>query len=131
MLKEANEVFVAANPWVGSGRFISSAHTLFNTVWIEVVILTPVIAWTKPREFRLVPLHWRRMALIGATGFGGSVCWFWSYSLTLVAYAKAVGQIEAILAVILALVVWREREILRQLPGMALVTAGIALVLLG
>jgi len=131
MLKEANEVFVAANPWVGSGRFISSAHTLFNTVWIEVVILTPVIAWIKPREFRLVPLHWRRMALIGATGFGGSLCWFWSYSLTLVAYAKAVGQIEAILAVILALVVWREREILRQLPGVALVTAGIALVLLG
>jgi hypothetical protein len=33
--------------------------------------------------------------------------------------------------VILALVVWREREILRQLPGVALVTAGIALVLLG
>ena len=71
------------------------------------------------------------MALIGATGFGGSLCWFWSYSLTLVAYAKAVGQIEAILAVILALVVWREREMLRQLPGVALVTAGIALVLLG
>jgi drug/metabolite transporter (DMT)-like permease len=131
MLKEANEVFVAANPWVGSGRFISSVHTLFNTVWIEVVILTPVIAWTRPQEFRLVPAHWKRMALIGATGFGGSLCWFWSYSLTLVAYAKAVGQIEAILAVILALVVWREREILRQLPGVALVTAGIALVLLG
>ena len=131
MLKEANKVFVAANPWVGSGRFIASAHTLFHTVWIEVAILTPVIAWTKPQEFRLVSLYWRRMALIGATGFGGSLCWFWSYSLTLVAYAKAVGQIEAILAIVLALVVWREREILRQLPGVALVTAGIVLVLFG
>ena len=131
MLKEANRVFVDANPWVGAGRFVSSAHTLFNTVWIEVLILTPLIALTQPQEFRLVPVHWRRMAIIGAAGFGGSLCWFWSYSLTLVAYAKAVGQIEAILAIILALVVWREREILRQLPGVALVTAGIGLVLLG
>jgi drug/metabolite transporter (DMT)-like permease len=131
MLKEANIVFVAANPWVGAGRFTASAHTLFHTVWMEVVILTPIIALSQPHEFQLVPRHWRRMALIGATSFGGSICWFWSYSLTLVAYAKAVGQIEAIAAVILALVVWHEREVLRQLPGVALVTVGIVLVLLG
>jgi drug/metabolite transporter (DMT)-like permease len=130
MLKEANKVFVVANPWVGSGRFLAAAHTLFHTVWIEVAILTPIIAWTKPQEFYLVPVHWKRMAIIGATSFGASLCWFWSYSLTLVAYAKAMGQIEAVFAVILALVVWHEREIVRQIPGVVLVTAGIALVLL-
>jgi len=131
MLKAANSQFVSLNPWVGTDRFVAAAHTLFHTVWMEVVILTVSLLASRPQEFRLVPVHWRRMALIGATGFGGSLCWFWSYSLTLVAYVKAVGQIEAVLAIGLALVVWREREIVRQLPGVALVMAGIVLVLLG
>ena len=46
-------------------------------------------------------------------------------------YLKAVGQVESVLAVVLGLVVWREREVWRQLPGVALVLAGIGLVLLG
>jgi drug/metabolite transporter (DMT)-like permease len=131
MLKAANIQFVSLNPWVGSGRFVAAAYTLFHTVWMEVVILTASLLMSRPQEFRLVPVHWRRMALIGATGFGGSLCWFWSYSLTLVAYVKAVGQVEAVLAIGLALLVWHEQEILRQLPGVALVMAGIVLVLLG
>lgn len=131
MLKAANSQFVALNPWVGIDRFVAAAHVLFHTVWIEVVILTVSLLASRPQEFRLVPVHWRRMALIGATGFGGSLCWFWSYSLTLVAYVKAVGQIEAVLAIGLALLVWREREIVRQLPGVALVMVGIVVVLLG
>ncbi len=66
-----------------------------------------------------------------STGFCGSLGWFWAYSLTLVAYVKAVGQVEGVLAVMLALWVWREAEVRRQLPGVALVTSGILLVLLG
>ncbi len=44
---------------------------------------------------------------------------------------KAVGQVEAIAAVFLSLLIWKEREVLPQLPGMALVVLGIVLVLLG
>ena len=68
---------------------------------------------------------------IGVTGFLGSLGWFWAYSLTLVAYVKTVGQIEAVLAVIIALLVWREREVWRQLPGVGLIGVGIAILLLG
>ena len=130
-LKGANEAFAAANPEVGEGRFTAAAHTLFHTTWIEVAVLT---AWLLARErgqFAHVPVHWRRMLAIGGTGFLGSLGWFWAYSLTLVAYVKTVGQIEAVLAVVLALVVWREREVWRQLPGVALIGLGIAILLLG
>ncbi len=65
------------------------------------------------------------MSLIGAAGFCGS---FWSYSLTLVVYAKAVAQIEAVMAVGLALTLWREREVWPQLPGIALVLSGIGML---
>ncbi|MBW2313866.1 MAG: EamA family transporter [Deltaproteobacteria bacterium] len=130
MLKEAVAVYVVANPHVGEGRFEAACHTLFHTTWIEVVILSVAIAWRQPHEFMRVRELWPRMAAIGFAGFCGSICWFWAYSIALVAYVKAVGQIEAVLAVVIALAVWREREVWRQLPGVAIVMAGIGIILL-
>lgn len=131
LLKEANEVLVRLNPRVGSGRFEVAAHTLFHVTWIEVVILSLWLRIRVPGELSKVPAHFQRMLLIGLTGFLGSLGWFWAYSLTLVAYVKAVGQVEAVAAVLYSLLIWKEREVVRQLPGMALVVAGIVLVLLG
>jgi drug/metabolite transporter (DMT)-like permease len=130
-LKEANAELVHWNPRVGSGRFEVAAHTLFNVTWMEAVMLTLWLVRRRSGELNLVSVHWRRMALIGSTGFLGSLGWFWAYSLTLVAYVKAVGQLELVIAVVLSLVLWKEREVWRQLPGMAFVVAGILLVLFG
>ncbi len=85
-LKEANSVLVELNPRVGAGRFEVAAHTLFNVTWMEVVLLTGWLWWRFPGELARVGIHWRRMLLIGLTGFLGSLGWFWAYSLTLVAY---------------------------------------------
>ena len=128
-LKEANAELVRWNPRVGADRFEVAAHTLFNVTWMEVVVLTLWLLLRRSDELSLVPTHWRRMVLIGSTGFLASLCWFWAYSLTLVAYVKAVGQLELVIAVVLSVVIWKEREVWRQLPGMALVVAGILLVL--
>ena len=130
-LKEANAVLVALNPRVGADRFEVAAHTLFHVTWMEVAILTTWLRLRRPGELSRVGHHWRRMSVIGFTGFLGSLGWFWAYSLTLVAYVKAVGQVEALAAVLFSLVIWKEREVLRQLPGMALVVVGILFVLLG
>lgn len=131
LLKEANSELALLNPRVGEGRFEVAAHTLFHVTWIEVVLLTFWLAWRRPGELSSGRRYWRRMALIGFTGFSGSLGWFWAYSLTLVAYVKAVGQIESVAAVLYSLLIWKERDVFRQLPGMALVLAGIVLVLLG
>jgi len=130
-LKEAIAELCALNPSFGSARFEAAAHTVFHTAWIQVVLTSLLVASRRLADFRVVAEQLPRMAMIGFVGFAGSLCWFWAYSLTLVAYVKAVGQIEAVLAVGLALVVWKERSVLRQLPGVALVVAGILLVLLG
>jgi drug/metabolite transporter (DMT)-like permease len=97
---------------------------------MEVVLLTGWLVLREPGALRSVGRLWPRMLPIGAAGFGASLCWFWAYSLTLVAYVKAVGQVEAVIAVALALFVWRERDVLAQLPGLALLLTGIVLVLL-
>jgi len=129
-LKEANALFVAANPRVGSDRFEAAAHTLLHSTWIEVALLSAWLAWKSPTQFRRVAPHWQRMVGIGVTGFCGSLGWYWAFSLTFAAYVKAVGQIEAAFAVVLAVVVWGERDVFRQLPGIALIMVGIFLVLL-
>lgn len=131
VLKEATAQFALLNPRVGAGRFEAAAHTLFHTTWIEFAALTAAIAWYRPGDFRAVPREWRHMLSTGAAGFAGSMCWFWAYSLALVAYVRAVGQIEAVLSVVVSLYVFHEAQVRRQIPGIAIVTAGITLVLLG
>ncbi len=69
------------------------------------------------------------MSLIGLTGFSGSLCWYWAYALALVAYVKAVGHVEMVCSVLISIFLLQDRSVVRQLPGVALVTAGILLVI--
>jgi drug/metabolite transporter (DMT)-like permease len=130
-LKAAIEELVLLNPWVGTGRFVVAAHTLFHVTWMEVVLLTGWLFYPRRGELALVPRHWRRMLLQGSFAFSASLGWFWAYSLTFVAYVKAVGQVESVAAVLYSLFIWKESEVSRQLPGMVLTLFGIVLVLLG
>jgi drug/metabolite transporter (DMT)-like permease len=130
-LKLANQSIYDGNPEIEAGHIAAPVQTLFHTTWLEVAILSGWIAWREPESFRAVAPNFPRLALIGATGFLASLGWFWAYSLTLVAYVKAVGQIEALIAVALGIRLLGERTLIRQLPGIALVVLGIVLVLVG
>jgi len=128
-LKAAIVELVILNPWVGTGRFVVAAHTLFHVTWMEVLLLTTWLLYPRRGELALVSLHWRRMVLQGSFGFSASLGWFWAYSLTFVAYVKTVGQVESVAAVLYSLLIWKESEVSRQVPGMALTLLGIVLVL--
>ena len=128
-LKAAIVELVLLNPWVGTGRFVVAAHTLFHVTWMEVLLLTAWLLYARRGELALVPRHWPRMVLQGSFGFSASLGWFWAYSLTFVAYVKAVGQVESVAAVLYSLLIWKESEVSRQIPGMALTLLGIVLVL--
>jgi len=130
-LKLANGIVADANPAIGRESISAPIQTLFHTTWMEVALLSAWIARFDRGSFSDVRMHWRRMLLIGSAGFVGSLGWFWAYSLTLVAYVKAVGQVEALLAIALGIRVLGERELIRQLPGILLIVCGITFVLLG
>ena len=129
-LKDATAALLAANPELEPRRFVAAVHVLFHVVWIEVLVLSAALWLVRRHEIRLIPAFTGRLLPIGLTGLCASLCWFWAYPLSLVAYVKAVGQIEAVLSVALSLFLWKEREVWRQLPGVALMTLGIVLVLL-
>jgi drug/metabolite transporter (DMT)-like permease len=130
-LKRANDELVSLHSERGMTRPEAAVHVLFHTVWMEILILTAAVQWKHPGWLALVSRHHRRMMVLGLVSFGGSFCWFWAYAIALVAYVKAVGQIEAVVAVAISLWVFQESSVRRQLPGMALVVGGILLILVG
>ncbi|RIL06465.1 MAG: hypothetical protein DCC71_06570 [Proteobacteria bacterium] len=129
--KEAILLLGAANPRMAGGRFEPAVHTVFHVAWMQVALATPAVAWMRPGELRRTLSLWPTMLGIGVTGFLGSLCWFWAFGLTLVAYVRAVGQIEAPISVAISLLVFRERGVARQLPAIAAIVGGVVLVLLG
>ena len=54
-----------------------------------------------------------------------------AYALQLVAYVKALGQIEVVVATLFSHFLLRECGVWRLLPAIALVLGGILMVLLG
>lgn len=128
-IQQATEELRMINPDV-DGTFGFAATTLFHVTWMEVLILTVWLAVAERHAFAMVPRHLGRLAGIGFTSFAGSLGWFWAFSLSFVALVKAVGQIESVLSVLMAIYLWREQKTRDQLPGIALTVAGIFLIVL-
>ena len=130
-LKEGTTAFVRANPSLPSVHFAAAMHGLVHAAWMQVAVLLLYIGAQRPHLFALLRTHKARMLRLGAAAAISSICWFWAYSLALVAYVKALGQIEVVVAALVSHHVLRERGLVRQLPAMAVVLAGILLVLWG
>ncbi len=117
------------NPHI-DGTFGLAATTLFHVTWMEVVILTVWLLIRERSSFAKVPEHLPRLGAIGFTSFAGSLGWYWAFSLSFVAFVKAVGQVESVLSVLLAIYLWKEQRTKDQLPGIALTIVGIFLIVL-
>ncbi len=115
---------------LAAGRFQPAAHTVFHVAWMQVALATPAVAWMRPGELRRTASLWRTMLGIGVTGFLGSLCWFWAFGLTLVAYVRAVGQLEAPISIAISALWFRERGLARQIPAVAAIVGGVVLILL-
>jgi drug/metabolite transporter (DMT)-like permease len=129
--KEAIGAIAAANPRMAGGRFEPAVHAVFHVAWMQVALATPAVAWMRPGELRRTLTLWPTMLGIGVTGFLGSLCWFWAFGIALVAYVRAVGQLEAPISIAIAVLVFRERGVARQAPAIAVIAGGVVLVLLG
>jgi drug/metabolite transporter (DMT)-like permease len=66
----------------------------------------------------------------GFFGAFASEFWFLGFSLTAAANVKTLGLVEVVFAQVVAHRVFAQRATARELAGMALVVAGVALLLL-
>ena len=131
MIKRCWQTLVQDNTYLQDVTFESLVLTSFLVTMIDVAILTTYLLLRHPSQLTHVRRLWPRMFMVATASLTCSLTSYWAFSLTLVAYASAVGQIESVLSVLIGLTIWREDEVWRQIPGMALLIVGMTLVLLG
>jgi drug/metabolite transporter (DMT)-like permease len=129
-VKGSVAVLYAHNPALAAVPLWLPAQTLFHVTCLQVLILSTALLWRDRRALAPVGPNLRAMAGVGAASFACSLCWYGAFATGVVAYVRALGQIEAPLSVALGLWLFRERATGAQLPGAALVLLGILLVLL-
>lgn len=100
---------------------VTSAQTVAMALWMRRV---------EPGELSRVFATWRRTVLVGIAGTLGSLFWFLAFALENAAHVRALGQIEMVFTLMISVLVFHERLTAREVAGMALICAGILLLVL-
>ena len=131
VIKHACHDMCFANPDARYCTMTSASYILLHLTWMEVAILTVYLVCCGSGEFKQLGPYWRVMLNMGFLSFAASVLWIWAYNFTLVAYVRAFGNVESLLSAAISHRVLKEQGVLRQLPGIAAIVAGVALVIVG
>ncbi len=108
----------------------TAAATLVVVLALQTLALGAVVLVVRPGDFRAIARAWRPALFVGATGAFGSMGWFTAMTIQRVAYVKALAQVEFLFALAVSILFFGERPSRREYAGMALVAAGIAVLLL-
>ena len=115
----------------GEGFLMQAAFTLACVVTFQSAIMAVWIRVREPGELTRVFRGWRVASLVGVAGMLGSAGWFTAMTLENAAYVRAVGQVELVFTFIASYFFFRERSTGLELGGIALIVAGIVILLLG
>ncbi|MGA9278860.1 EamA family transporter, partial [Ilumatobacter sp.] len=94
-------------------------QALANTVWFAVVDRGEIVA-----TFRA----WRPAVAVGVLSLCGSLGWAWAFTLASAAKVRTLGQVELVIAFLVARFVLHERHGRADYIGSAMVLVGIVLV---
>ncbi len=110
----------------GDPDFIyTAAVTLVTVVTLQTIGLATVILVTRPQDFCVIARHWKPALFVGMTSAFGSIGWFTAMTIERVSYVKALAQVEFLFALMVSILVFRERPSRREFGGMCLTTLGI------
>ncbi len=122
--------FRAASIGLEHPSFLMSAgYTLAWAQTIQTVLLGAWLLWREPGQMRAVAAAWKPAAIVGLTGTLGSICWFTAFTIQVAAYVRTLGLIELVFTFLMGRFVFKERASRYEILGVALLCAGIALVL--
>lgn len=110
------------------GFLVPATFTLVVVLAIQTAAMTLWLALRAPARLRAALRRWRLAAWTGVAGGLASVGWFSAMTLQNAAYVRAVGQVELLFAFASSALFFRERTSRTELLGIALVSAGILLL---
>lgn len=114
---------------IASGDALTRALMTLPVVAVaQTLALGAWLAWREPGQLTAIWGARSRAVWMGLTSLGGSLCWFTAFTLQNAALVFAVGQVEVIFSLIIAVLVFSERVTAREGWGIALVTASVIAV---
>ena len=94
-------------------------QTAVNAIWF---------AMTDPGELRATARAWRPAIWVGVFSLLGSIGWAWGFTLESAAKVRTLGQIELIIAFVVARVTLGERHTRAEMAASGLVLVGVLIV---
>jgi drug/metabolite transporter (DMT)-like permease len=122
--------FRAASLALEHSDFLSAAaYTVVFATVLQTALLTAYLYVRERAQIGLVFKHWRIASLPSIAGVLGTICWLTAMTLQSVAYVRTLGLIELFFTFAISVLAFRERPAKNEIIGVALLVAGIALVL--
>jgi len=125
---------VALNGYRQAGMALDPGHPIYSALAalvvaqvIQSVLLTGILAMTRPQALRAVAASWRSSLGAGFFGSAASACWFGALALAPAGPVRAVGVIETPIAAAVGRRLFRERVSPRQWIGGVLTALGVVL----
>mgnify|MGYP001296422909 CR=1 FL=1 len=112
------------------GPVMAAAYTLAVSVIIQTVLMGLFLAVRERQTLIEVFINWRWSLAVGICGVLGSIGWFTAFAMQNAAYVRALGQIELVFTFIATVLFFRERINRTEVLGIALVVAGIMILIL-
>jgi len=114
----------------GESFLMQAAFTLAAVTIFQTMLMALYMRVREPGQITAVLRSWRVSSLVGLAGMLASACWFTAMTIQNAAYVRALGQVELIFTFVFSYFVFRERSNRLELIGIALVTAGILVLLI-
>ena len=109
---------------------LRAGTTLAVVTTFQTIALAIWLMWRERGQITRVLRAWRVTGMVGLASMIGSFCWFSAFTLQNAAYVSALGQIELIFSIAASTLFFRERVSPREYGGIALLTAGILVLVL-
>lgn len=107
----------------------AAVSALLTVLILQVVVMGAFLCWREPGTFAAIGRSWKPAAFAGAAGGIGSICWFLALGLQQVAYVRTLGLVEILATIAISRLLFKEHPRRREIVGILVLLAGIALVL--
>jgi drug/metabolite transporter (DMT)-like permease len=112
------------------GFLIRAAYTLACVTVFQTMVMALYMRLREPGQVTAVLRAWRVAAWAGICGMIASAGWFTAMTIQNAAYVRALGQVELLFTFAASVFLFHERPNRLEVTGIALVVAGILLLLL-
>lgn len=112
-----------------AGPLAASIVALLSVLTIQVVVMGMWLVLREPASFGAIAKSWRVSGFAGLCGGLSSMCWFVALGLQKVAYVRTLGLVEILATIVLSRFLFKEKSAAREIVGIGLLLAGIALLL--